>query len=386
MIARRQLAVASPVSIKGIFAAAVDSVRGSSQVAAIARDLVARTFSASEAVLTDSGTSALVLAMRITAGKDGVVGLPSYACVDLAAAALAAGVRVRLYDVDPATLSPDLDSVRRMMSRGVSAIVVPHLFGYPADVPAVRELAEPEGVPVIEDAAQGAGGSLHHTRLAALGELAVVSFGRGKGLCAGGGGALLARGGRWPSVIGEVSLAPASRGWAGLASTFMQWVLGRPSTYWLPSMVPWLHLGEMVYHPAGEPAAISGAAASMVPTAISLEPADLAERRMRAKRFDALVDAGGRVRRPMPIAGGEPGYLRYPIRDTAGRREPEGRIGIVRPYPEPWMRWSQVSGVIETREPASPGASELASSLMTLPTHRFVSEADVAAIGRWLAR
>jgi len=386
MIGRRQLAVASPVSIKGILASAVDSVRGSSEIAATARDVVARTFSASEVVLTDSGTSALVLAMRIAAGKDGVVGLPAYACVDLAAAALAAGVRVRLYDVDPANLSPDLDSVRRMMSRGVSAIVVAHLFGYPADVPAVRELADREGIPVIEDAAQGAGGSLHHTRLGALGELAVLSFGRGKGLCAGGGGALLARGARWPSVIGALSLAPASRGWGGLASTFVQWVLGRPSIYWLPSMVPWLHLGEMVYHPAGEPAAISAASASMVPTAISLEPADVAERRMRAKRFDVLVDAGGRVSRPMPISGGEPGYLRYPIRDTDGPRDPEGRIGIVRPYPEPWMRWSQVSGIIETGEPESRRASELARSLMTLPTHRFVSDADVAAVGRWLAR
>src|SRR5262245_61247127 len=142
MIGRRQLAVASPVSMKGILASAVDSVRGGSQVAATARDVVAWTFSASEVVLTDSGTSALVLAMRITAGRDGVVGLPAYACVDLAAAALAAGVRVRLYDVDPATLSPDLDSVRHMMSRGVSAIVVAHLFGFPADVHAVRELAD----------------------------------------------------------------------------------------------------------------------------------------------------------------------------------------------------------------------------------------------------
>jgi hypothetical protein len=123
----------------------------------------------------------------------------------------------------------------------------------------------------------------------------------------------------------------------------------------------------------------------MVPTAISLEPADVAERRMRAKRFDALVDAGGRVSRPVPIAGGEPGYLRYPILDADGRREPEGRIGIVRPYPEPWMRWSQVSGIIHTGEPESRGARQLASSLMTLPTHRFVTDMDVAAIGRWLA-
>jgi perosamine synthetase len=322
--------------------------------------------------------------MRITAGKDGVVGLPAYACVDLAAAALAADVRVRLYDVDPATLSPDLDSVRRMMSRGVTAIVVAHLFGYPADVPGVRELADREGVPVIEDAAQGAGGSLHHSRLGALGDLALLSFGRGKGLCAGGGGALLARGERWSSVIGELSLAPASRGWGGLASTLAQWVLGRPSVYWLPSMLPWLHLGEMVYHPAGEPAAISAASSSMVPTAISLEPADVAERRMRASRFDEIVRGSRGFVAPSGVPGGEPGYLRYAIRHVSRKRHPATALGIVRPYPKPWMEWPELRGVIQAGEPASLGAAELARALLTLPTHGFLNESDVAAVTRWL--
>src|SRR5262249_29574468 len=180
-------------SIKGLLTSAVDSARGNASAAVAAREVVSRTFGASEVVLTDSGTSALVLAMRVAAGKGGVVGLPAYACVDLAAAAQAAEVRVRLYDVDPATLSPDLDSVRQMMSRGVNAIVIAHLFGFPADVPAVRELADRQGIPVIEDAAQGAGGSLEQSRLGALGELAVVSFGRGEGRFAGGGGGLPAR-------------------------------------------------------------------------------------------------------------------------------------------------------------------------------------------------
>ena len=59
---------------------------------------------------------------------------------------------MRLYDVDPVTLSADLDSVSRVLAAGASAIVVSHLFGYPADVPAVAALAAAHGAAVIEDA------------------------------------------------------------------------------------------------------------------------------------------------------------------------------------------------------------------------------------------
>ena len=44
--------------------------------------------------------------------------------------------------VDPATLSADLDSVARVLDRGANTVVVAHLYGYPADLPAVRALAE----------------------------------------------------------------------------------------------------------------------------------------------------------------------------------------------------------------------------------------------------
>src|SRR5205085_6679 len=117
--------------------------------------------------------------------------------------------------------------------------------------------ASTEGATVIEDAAQGAGGSLRGRRLGSLGELAVVSFGRGKGLCASGGGALLTSRendeDRLAANLGDVERSAPQRGWSGLAKGAIQWALGRPSVYALPSMLPWLHLGEMVYHAASEP-------------------------------------------------------------------------------------------------------------------------------------
>src|SRR5437762_3027348 len=95
-------------------------------------------YDASDALLTDSGTSALVLALLAVGPPGGTVAYPDSGCIDLTAGAVRAGIHVRLYDLDPTTLSPDLDSVGRVISRGVDAIVVAHLYGYPADVEAVR--------------------------------------------------------------------------------------------------------------------------------------------------------------------------------------------------------------------------------------------------------
>jgi hypothetical protein len=384
VIGRRQLPVASPISLFALARGAVDAARANAVTHARARAHVAQTLGASNVLLTDSGTSALVLALRLAAPAGGTIGLPAYACVDLGAAARGAGVRVRLYDVDPRTLGPDLESLRRMLTRGVDAVVAAHLFGYPADVPAVRALAEPFGVRVIEDAAQGAGGTLRGTRLGSLAELSVLSFGRGKGLCAGGGGALVALEERWRAAMDEIRVDASGAGWNGLVATGVQWALGRPSLYALPSMLPWLHLGEMVYHPATEPRAMSAASASLVPTAFALEAPEVAIRRARARELEQLALRGDALATPLAVDGSEPGFLRFAVRDVGGQRHAAPALGIGCPYPKPWVEVADLSSLLMAGEPDMPGARDLARSLYTLPTHRFVSRSDVAALERWM--
>lgn len=383
MIGRRQLAVSSPISVSALGRAFVESMRSGSAESR-ARRLVADVFHARETVLTDSGTSALVLALRLAVPKGGTVGYPGYACVDLAAAARFAGVRVRLYDIDPSSLSPDMDSVKRMLERGVDAIVVAHLFGYAADVPSVRELAEKSGVVVIEDAAQGAGGILNGTRLGSLGELGVVSFGRGKGLCASGGGALLGLGERWAKRVADIELPTDGRGWSGLTKTGIQWALGRPSIYALPAMLPWLHLGEMVYHEASEPRGMSVAAAALVPSAFALEGPELDARRINARALDRAATRGAQLGSITAIADSVPGYLRYAVRDLGGGRTIQPQLGVVRPYPRTLLEQPELRDSLTEGEPATPGAAALRGSLFTLPTHRFVGAGDLAALARWM--
>src|SRR5207237_8893759 len=141
--------------------------------------------------LTGSGTTALTAALiGVLKDRPGAVALPAYGCYDLATAADGANAPVLLYDLDPHTLAPDLPQLRDALRQGASAVVVVHFYGHPVDLGEVKRLAAERGALVIEDAAQAAGAKLDGRPVGTQSSLAVLSFGRGKGLTGGSGGAL----------------------------------------------------------------------------------------------------------------------------------------------------------------------------------------------------
>ena len=143
-------------------------------------------WSAQQVVLTDSGTSALLLAIKVAVPPNGIVALPAWGCYDLATAAEGADVRVALYDVDPHTLAPDPESLRGALALGAQGIVIAHFYGVPVDMEAVKRTADAAGATVIEDAAQAIGATWRGRPVGSNGALGVLSFGRGKGLNGGG--------------------------------------------------------------------------------------------------------------------------------------------------------------------------------------------------------
>lgn len=342
-------------------------------------------FGARELALVDSGTSAVAMAMRATTRAGGVVALPAYACVDIGAAAIHAQLRVRLYDVDPDTLSADLDSVARVLDAGADTIVVSHLYGYPADVPGISRLAAANGARVIEDAAQGAWGSLLGKRLGSFGPFSVLSFGRGKGMTGGGGGALLAIGESGADTSPRAEIAPAASSLRTIVVSTAQWALGRPALYALPSAIPALHLGETIYHPASDPRAITAASASLVRASLARADADLAMRRRNAELLARAAEQSRSVRAIRPIGGAEPGYLRFPMRlaDTRVANRAQPMLGIVHGYPNTLADLAELRPSLVGDEPLH-GARELQRSMVTLPTHALVSKKDFQRIAEWM--
>ena len=385
MSVRRQLPVSSPLAFPTLAAALWPTITRGAGGLLDAAAALRETYETPRVALTDSGTSALVMALRLTVGKGGTVAFPGYACVDLAAAARFARVRVRLYDIDPRTLSPDLDSLAARVRRGANAIALAPLYGFPADMNGVDEIASRFGIPVIEDAAQAAGGTLHGRPLGGFGALSVLSFGRGKGTTGGRGGALLGYDVAFDDAFARemTALGAPARGWSDLAAAGAQWVMGRPGLYGIPSAIPALRLGEMVYHPAHAPRSLSAAAAALVTRALRAAPAEVAIRRRNAAALAIAADEGGDVQAIDVIPDGVSGMLRFPVRDTGSRLE-RPDLGILRGYPRTLHEQPELRHCLEADEPPTPGAAELRRTLFTLPTHGFVTRRDMEAMIEWL--
>jgi dTDP-4-amino-4,6-dideoxygalactose transaminase len=355
--------------------------------------LLRERYAPQQVLLTDSGTTALTAALRaVREGRPGApVAMPAYACYDLATIADGAAVPVLLYDVDPHTLGPDLAQIEGALRRGAAAVVVTHLYGYPVDVAAVSRLAVEMGAVVIEDAAQGAGATVHGRAVGTFGSLAVLSFGRGKGLTGGSGGALLAYNEVGARVLqrARTLLGAPRRGWRELVAITAQLLLDHPNLYAIPASLPFLRLGETMYR---EPRPLRGpsvAANEIIADTWTLAEWEVGARRRNAQRLLAALQGqvGFSIIRPMDRAW--PGYLRLPVLVSAPVRraavEPAARrLGLMPGYPKALCDLAGFGSRCINGRADFPGSRFLAEQLCTFPTHGRLEIGDLARLESWI--
>jgi len=139
-------------------------------------------------VAVSSGTVALELALRaLGIGHGDNVILPSYVCSAPWLAVQRVGAQARIVDIDADTYNLDPQKVRKARTSRTRAIIVPHLFGLPADLTTLKSL----GIPLIEDCAQTLGATEQGRAVGTVGQLTVCSFYATKLLCTGEGGMVL---------------------------------------------------------------------------------------------------------------------------------------------------------------------------------------------------
>ena len=142
------------------------------------------------AVGVNSGTSALYLSL-LAAGVgpgDEVITVP-YTFAATVAAITATGARARLVDIAPRSLTLDADLLEREITDRTKAVIPVHLFGQPADMDPIVDLARSHNVTVIEDACQAHGATYKGRPVGGLGDVACFSFYPSKnlGTCGEGG-------------------------------------------------------------------------------------------------------------------------------------------------------------------------------------------------------
>jgi dTDP-4-amino-4,6-dideoxygalactose transaminase len=158
----------------------------------------ARYLGVRHAVGVGSGTEALHLALRVCGvGLGDAVLTVSHTAVATVAAIELAGATPVLVDIDPETFTMDPNRLEDALANGgggprAKAVIPVHLYGHPADMPAVLEVARSHDLVVIEDCAQAHGATLNGRKAGAWGDLAAFSFYPTKNLGAlGDGGALV---------------------------------------------------------------------------------------------------------------------------------------------------------------------------------------------------
>lgn len=137
-----------------------------------------------------SGTSALYMALHsLGVRKRHRIIAPSYVCSAVLNAIFMLGAEPVLADINEGDFNISFDSVKRLLSRRVKAVIVPHIYGVPADIDRFKKL----GVPIIEDCAQAIGAKYKSRHVGTFGDAAIFSFYATKIITTGQGGMIYSK-------------------------------------------------------------------------------------------------------------------------------------------------------------------------------------------------
>jgi len=331
-------------------------------------------------ILGNSGRAVLYLLLESLKRKDSKrrneVLIPGYTCYSVAASAAKAGLKISLYDIDPQTLSPDPDSLRHSASSRTLAIVHQHLFGIPTPIDGLKEIAQDTGAYLIEDAAQGLGGILNGRPFGTMGDFGFFSFGRGKSLPLGAGGALASKD---QNVLSGLESEVGSRGYTQLITTAVTLVISWPGLYWIPEMLP-LGLGETIFDPHFDVSSMPLLVQNLAEKSMAILEGLNTHRRHLAKTYREAFDTKYVI--PIP-KGSTPVYTRFPLMAGPGPVPKElKRLGVRRMYPKAIADEETIRPYLENQQVSTPGAAQIARNLITLPTHTGIIENKAKEIAR----
>jgi dTDP-4-amino-4,6-dideoxygalactose transaminase len=339
----------------------------------------------------DSGTSALaaalIAAIKVSPKPNPEVLIPAYTCPALVSAALFAGARPVLVDLEPDRPWMNLEDLKRKISPQTVAVIAVHLFGIPERLSMIEEITKSATIFLVEDSAQYIP---EKGRASWRGDFVILSFGRGKPVSLLGGGAVLAK---TPVLSDALPVDEAAKGMGARTATFRSriWLYNAflsPRLYWLPTALPFLHLGETRFTPLRALAAPGSFVADVLPRVLDAykrRPRDLQEALSGVlTRFESrrLIDL------PKACCGESiPRLVRYPllVSDTALRNRlfevlDRAGLGVSKMYPATLRK---IPGLEKTfPEISLPNAERFAGGVLTLPLHSGVTAASLRKIDR----
>ncbi|HWK45413.1 MAG TPA: DegT/DnrJ/EryC1/StrS family aminotransferase [Stellaceae bacterium] len=301
-----------------------------------------------------NGTDALVLALRgLGIGRGDRVATVSHTAVATVAAIELAGAEPVLVDIDPATYTLDPASLARTLAAlpGIRAVIPVHLYGHPADLPAILELARAHDLKVIEDCSQSHGAMLDGRMTGGFGDVACFSLYPTKNLGALGDGGVLAT---KDPVLAERIRALCEYGWRE----------------------------RYISDIAGLNSRLDPIQAAILSAKLPHLAADNARRRAIAERYDrGLAGLTPALTLPVRRPGAVPVYHQYVVRhaDRDALRQALGRQGIGTNihYPMPVHLQPAYQGRIVLDPKGLPETERAATAILSLPMYPGLADDQV---------
>ena len=340
-----------------------------------------------------SGRAGMTVLLRVLAesrpGRNEVV-TSGYTCYSVAASAIRAGLKVRPVDVCVQTLDYEPAALAAIEADRVVALTSSNLYGIPNDLGALERFASERGFAFVDDAAQCLDGQADGRWAGTFGDAGLFSFDKGKNITTLQGGVIVCRDDELAERLGDAfRIFPAPpRTQVALEGIklLLYALLLRPRLYWAPNKL--LTLGETPLELDYATTAYSGRLAPLAHRLLSRID-ELTEGRVRNANAlrERLKNISGLTLPGSAAGSARSVYPRFPLvmhdRDernqTLARLQNAG-IGATGSYPQALvdvagMREHMAEALVDTRV-----ARSVAEGIVTLPTHRYLSEADVDKI------
>ena len=301
-------------------------------------------------------------------GERNEVLIPGYTCYSVAAAVAKANLKISVYDLDPKTLKPDILSLEKALSEKTLAIVVQHLFGGLTPVHEIKRIAQRCSVYLIEDAAQ-AFGRIGNIIPGSLGDFGLLSFGRGKPLPIGGGGALVSN--RYSDILNKIQLDGQEKGGKQAAIFAATQIASKPAFYWILETLPF-GLGETRFDPDFHVKGMSNTLEKVLINALSILDQLNSHRKIIASTYQRNIRPANMI---LMSNENTPIFPRFPVLAKKGQLPVElQRLGVRRLYPKALNREAEILPYITNPYEFLIGAETLARDLVSLSTHHLIDD------------
>jgi dTDP-4-amino-4,6-dideoxygalactose transaminase len=360
---------AAPIRFRDLLRAIGSSLNSSNREERF-RDQIKEYFGVEHVFLVSSGKTAIYLTLQALQkiSKRREVIIPAYSSFCLASAVARSGLSVRLCDIDPETLDFDLNRLKTIINENTLAVIPVHNYGLVCN----------------------AGATYKGQKVGTVGDVGILSLGRGKNICALEGGVILTNEQQIAELISEEfqnephsSLYTDS---AGLVNGLALSLFLNPNSYVIPASLPFLRLGANIFDPTFKIARLPSLNAEIGRISFpNLEEYNKIRIR-NAQSFQNSINDSHGLSLPKPNSSGQSVYLRFPIifqgnevRDQALKSLNGKRLGVSPSYPKPLHEIDAFRKYL-VDENDFPEARLVSERTLTLPTHPYVKEHDIDLI------